>query len=243
MIRFNLIGHGLAFPLSFPLSTLSVRGLLCPIAAGRHAAPSSPMAAGPIEKEKRTGRPFASFHIGEVLGADEVRERSCEWEEQRFGGFPASLQTPSEARGARVFSFAPVANGNLTKLFVAGQQLIERVELVHCIRRKRPSHIFVDKRLEPISQRPRLRRDGIEFASSGASSQILQDALGNQFCLLEPDEKIVSRSEPLDFGVHRDCESVQKVQSAMVGNEKRRRTRICHRSFAKSATCLDIMEK
>jgi hypothetical protein len=29
----------------------------------------------------------------------------------------------------------------------------------------------------------------------------------------------------------------------MVGNEKRRRTRICHWSFAKSATCLDIMEK
>jgi len=40
------------------------------------------MTVGSIEEEKRTGWSLGSFHIGEILYADEVRERSRYWKEQ-----------------------------------------------------------------------------------------------------------------------------------------------------------------
>ncbi len=49
-------------------------GLFGAIAADRHAAPPARMTAGSIDKEKRAGRSLASFQVGEVLQADEVRE-------------------------------------------------------------------------------------------------------------------------------------------------------------------------
>jgi hypothetical protein len=51
---------------------LSVCGLFCPIAADRHAAPPARAASGSIDEQKRALRSLARFHIGEVLGADEI---------------------------------------------------------------------------------------------------------------------------------------------------------------------------
>src|SRR5271156_3501573 len=59
-----------------PLEAISVSSLFCAIAANRHTTPPARMTMGSIDEEKRTGRSLASFHIGEVLCADEVRERS-----------------------------------------------------------------------------------------------------------------------------------------------------------------------
>jgi hypothetical protein len=67
------------------LEPISVSSLFCAIAANRHTAPPAPMTVGSIEEEKRTGWSLASFHIGEVLYADEVRERSRYGKEQRLG--------------------------------------------------------------------------------------------------------------------------------------------------------------
>ena len=66
------------------LGTLPMRRLLCPIAADRHAAPPSHMASGSIDEQKRAGRPFAGFHVGKVFRADEVGQRSCQWNQQRL---------------------------------------------------------------------------------------------------------------------------------------------------------------
>jgi hypothetical protein len=71
--------------LTLSLEPISVRSLFCAIAANRHTAPPAPMTVGSIEEEKGTGWSLASFHIGEVLYADEVRERSRYWKEQRLG--------------------------------------------------------------------------------------------------------------------------------------------------------------
>ena len=60
--------------LTLPLEPISVSSLLCAIAADCHAAPPARMTAGSIDEEKRTGRSLASFHVGEVLCADEVRQ-------------------------------------------------------------------------------------------------------------------------------------------------------------------------
>src|SRR2546429_7567633 len=81
------------FGVLFPglLSTLAVSGLLRAIAADCHAAPPARGASGAIDEEKRAGRPLARFQIGEVLGADEGRQRSRYREEQRFGCAPAAL--------------------------------------------------------------------------------------------------------------------------------------------------------
>jgi hypothetical protein len=49
-----------------------MRGLFCSIAADRHAAPPARTASSSVDEQKRTLRPLARFHVGEVLCADEV---------------------------------------------------------------------------------------------------------------------------------------------------------------------------
>jgi hypothetical protein len=57
-----------------PLKPISVSGLFRSVATHGHAAPSSRMTAGSIDEEKRAGRTFAGFHVGEILRADEIRK-------------------------------------------------------------------------------------------------------------------------------------------------------------------------
>jgi hypothetical protein len=71
--------------LALHLEPISVRSLFCAIAADCHAAPPARMTAGSINEEKGTGRSLATFHVREVLHADEVRERSRYGKEQRLG--------------------------------------------------------------------------------------------------------------------------------------------------------------
>ena len=100
--RFNLISFRSRriFGVLFPdlLSTLAISSLLRAIAADCHAAPPARRPSGAIDEEKRTGRPLACFQIGEVLGADEVRQGSRYREEQRFGCAPAPLGAQGEPR-------------------------------------------------------------------------------------------------------------------------------------------------
>jgi hypothetical protein len=63
---------------------------------------------------------------------------------------------------------ASIANHDLTELLVARQELIERFELAQRVRRKRAAHVLVDKRLEPIPERARLRRNRIELTGNDA---------------------------------------------------------------------------
>ena len=67
------------------LKPISVRGLFCSIAADRHAAPPSGMPTSSIDEEKRARGSFAGLHLGEIFRADEVRQRSRQWKEQRLG--------------------------------------------------------------------------------------------------------------------------------------------------------------
>jgi len=194
------------------------------------------MASGPIDEEKCAGWPLASFHVGEVLGADEICQRSSDRKEQRLGCVPAPLRTPGETRTSSLLPSAPIADHDLTELLVARQQLIERPELAQRVRRKRPAHVLVDKRLEPIPQGARLRRDRIELTGNTSPAQGVQHVVGNQSSLLEPRQQVLPRSEPFDLGVHRHRDGVQEIETEMVGDEKGWWARDCHRSLANSAT-------
>jgi hypothetical protein len=121
----------------------------------------------------------------------------------------------------------------LTELFVARQQLIERFELAQRLRLKRFTHVLVDKGLEPIPQGARLPGNGVELTGESALSQALQDVPRHQPSVLEPDQKVFPRGNPLDLGIDRDCEGVQEVQSKILGDEKWGRARGCHRCFEK----------
>jgi len=86
--RSKRVGHimGNTWPdLTLDLEPISVRSLLCAIAADRHAAPPAGVTPGSIDEEKRTGRSLASLHVGEVCFADEVCKRSRDRKEQRLG--------------------------------------------------------------------------------------------------------------------------------------------------------------
>jgi hypothetical protein len=58
------------------LEALSVRGLFCPIAADRHAAPPSRTAPSSIDEEERALGTLARLYVGEVFGADKIGQRS-----------------------------------------------------------------------------------------------------------------------------------------------------------------------
>jgi hypothetical protein len=59
---------------TLPLEPISVSGLFCSIAADRHAAPPARVMPGSIDKDQCAGWSLASFHVGEVLCAGEVRQ-------------------------------------------------------------------------------------------------------------------------------------------------------------------------
>jgi hypothetical protein len=141
---------------------------------------------------------------------------------------PAPLRPPAEdSNGSFPLSVAmfwivkPIANHDLTELFVARQQLIQWFELAQRVPLERSTHILVDKRLEPISQCARLRRDGIELTRNCALPQSVQNVIGYQFSLLEPREKVFSRGKPLDRGIRGNGDGVQEVQSKVVRDEER----------------------
>ncbi len=56
------------------LHPLAMRALLGAVAADRHAAPAPRMTTGVIGEHQRAGRPFAGFHVREILITDEFRE-------------------------------------------------------------------------------------------------------------------------------------------------------------------------
>ena len=141
---------------------------------------------------------------------------------------PAALRTPRQAGNPCFPRSAPIMNHDLTELFLARQHLIERFELTERSRLKRLSYVLVDKRFEPVSQGARLRRDLIEFAGGGAFSESVQHVLGYQSGLPDPCEKILPRGQPLDLCIHGDRNGIQKVQSQVIGDEKRWRALGCH---------------
>jgi len=63
-----------------------------------HTAPPSSTTPSSINEQKRALGPFARFHIGKILCADEVSQRSCQRKEQRLGCLPAALRAPGTAR-------------------------------------------------------------------------------------------------------------------------------------------------
>jgi hypothetical protein len=62
----------------------------------------------------------------------------------------------------------PVADHDLTELFVAREELVEGLQLAQRGRLERFPHVFVDKQLEPIPQRARLCRNAVKFTWDGA---------------------------------------------------------------------------
>jgi hypothetical protein len=156
---------------------------------------------------------------------------------------PAPLRPPAETGNGSfplsVMMFLmvkPIANHNLTELFVACQQLIEWFELAQRVPLKLTTHILVDKRFEPIPQCACLRRDGIEFTRNRALPQSIQNAIGNQSSSLEPREKVFSRGKPLDLSIHGNGDGVQEVEPKVVRNEKRWGARCCHGSLRREFT-------
>jgi hypothetical protein len=101
----------------------------------------------------------------------------------------------------------------LTEYFIARQQLIEWHKLARSAPRDPSTHVFVDKRFEPIPQCTSLCRNGIEFTGKSSLWKTDQYAFWYQASALEAREKILPRDKPLDLGIHWDCYGVQEGQS------------------------------
>jgi hypothetical protein len=60
-----------------------------------------------------------------------------------------------------------IARRDLTEFFVTREHLIERLKFLQRMPWKALSPILVYEAAKPLSQRPCLRRDGVEFTSNG----------------------------------------------------------------------------
>ena len=110
-----------------------------------------------------------------------------------------------------LFMLVSVANHDLAKLVIAREHLVERFELAQRLWLNRPAHMLIDKRLEPISQRARLRCNGVEFTRTRGLPESAQHTVRDQARLLDPREQILSRGQPLDLGVHRNRNGIEEV--------------------------------
>jgi hypothetical protein len=91
---------------------------------------------------------------------------------------------------AKLFDGESIMNHDLTELLVARQQLIEWFELAQCTALERPTHVFVDKRFEPIPQGARLRRNCIQLTGNRVLPQSVQHVARYQSSLPEPSTAV-----------------------------------------------------
>jgi hypothetical protein len=63
------------------LDTMSVRCLLCSVAANRHVAPAPRMTPRMVGENERAGQPLTRLHVRKVRRADQLSQRLCDGEQ------------------------------------------------------------------------------------------------------------------------------------------------------------------
>ena len=85
-----------------------------------------------------------------------------------------------------------IARYDLTEFFVAREDLIERLKLFHRLRRKGLSPILIYESAKPLSNRPCLSRDVVEFTGNGAVAQRGQNLGRNELSISKPLQEVFS---------------------------------------------------
>ncbi len=145
------------------LAPFPMRRLLRTVAADRHAAPPSRVAPRVVGEQQRAGRAFAGFHLGEVLGADEPR--------QRFADRGAEVRracASGEAAAARKAACLSVDKATIrVKISSRSSRRFSGVELGKSVSRQGAALVLTHEAPEPFAQAARLIRDLVQFAGQG----------------------------------------------------------------------------
>ena len=109
---------------------------------------------------------------------------------------------PLEPRGRRL-AVTAIASQDLAKLLIAGQDAIERSQLLQCARSKGLTQMTVDKFAEPFAQSARLSGDRVQLPGHGVRLKGASDVIGYELRLTEPVKQFDTAAEPLHGDINR----------------------------------------
>lgn len=189
--------------------------LLGAIAAGRHAAPASQAPPCVVGKDQGAAVSLARLDIGEVLVAHASGQRLSDRRQEGLGRSPSVHRFKLQASAAAVATL-----DDLTKPFLAGEKLVQRLEVVDRSRRQRAAHMLAYESPEPFAQGARLFSDFVQFAWRRLCGQRSQRARRNEVGLSEPCDETFAAVEPFNPRIDWRRHRIQEVEAERVGDEE-----------------------
>src|SRR5262249_52879940 len=90
--------------------------------------------------------------------------------------------------------------------------------------RKRPAHMLANETSEPLAQNTSLVRHLVQFTRHRSRPQLIQRIRWNKLGLSQPLQEAIAVVEPVNRGIDRCRDGVQKVEAERVGDENCRRS-------------------
>src|SRR5579872_2471188 len=141
------------------------RGLR-PIAAQRHAAPTSPVALADVQEPQRAAGSFALAHQRKIPLAHEIGDRFCNGKQKSFGISPAPLLLQAQRSMPMVVAtslFAARRKFDLSIRVIPFEQPVDRHQLTQLAASKRSAGMITDELAEPFTQLPYLRGNPVKL--------------------------------------------------------------------------------
>jgi hypothetical protein len=192
---------------------VAIGGLFRAIAADRHAAPATGVAAGMVGEQQGARRSFASLDVREVLIADKFRKGCTDRLQQRLGGSPAPRRVQSEG------PIATTLKRDLGEGFIASKKAIQWFKVLQVIGAQGFSSPAFNKAPEPFPQAPSLGRDAVQFTEHGLGAQARQLFGVNQLRLAQPIEQALAIGDPINRRIDGSRDRIQKIQCNRIGDE------------------------
>src|SRR5262249_22338566 len=107
------------------------------------------------------------------------------------------------------------------KYFVAFEQAIEWLQLGKRLGLQGAAHSLAHEAPEPLSQAARLCREPIELIRQRPPPDVSKHVGRHEACLLQPAQIALAVLDPVDGGIDRSRNRVQKIKPERIGDEHR----------------------
>ena len=107
----------------------------------------------------------------------------------------------------------------LSETFIAGKQPIQRLEIGELRGLQRLASVLADECPEPFAQIPCLRGDAVDFPRLRLFAHRIEHVRRHKMRLLQPRQQPLAIADPVNFGIDRGRDRVQKIQPRRIGDE------------------------
>src|SRR5579872_2094721 len=205
---------------------------LRPIAAQRHAAPTSPVALADVQEPQRAAGSFALAHQRKIPLAHEVGDRFCNGKQKRLGISPSPLPLQAQRSMLMVVAtslFAARRKFDLSIRVIPFEYPVDRLQLTQLAAPERSAGMITDERAEPFPQLPRLRSNPVKLPD--VRPEMRRHFGRHRLRLLEPRKQGRAVREPLNLLTPRRSNRVEEIQREMIGDEESWGAQLSHDSW------------